>query len=80
MKTLLTTNWNFSRIFRVALGMIAIISAIVRHDTFMGWAGGMILFMGLTNTGCFAGGCSTPTVSKKTMQNEPETVTFEEIK
>ena len=80
MKALLTTNWNFSRIFRVALGTIAIISAIVRHDTFMGWAGGMILLMGLTNTGCFAGSCATPAVSKKEIQKESETITFEEVK
>jgi hypothetical protein len=80
MKALLTTNWNFSRIFRVALGTISIISAIVRHDMFMGWAGGMILLMGLTNTGCFAGSCATPAVSKKEMQKEPETTTFEEVK
>jgi hypothetical protein len=80
MKALLTTNWNFSRIFRVALGIIAIISAIVRHDTFMGWAGGMILLMGLTNTGCFAGSCATPAVSKKEIQKESETITFEEVK
>ncbi|MEY3541458.1 MAG: hypothetical protein RLZZ204_270 [Bacteroidota bacterium] len=80
MKALLTTNWNFSRIFRVALGTIAIISAIVRHDTFMCWAGGMILYMGLTNTGCFAGSCSTPNTRKNTDQTEPEVVTFEEIK
>ena len=70
MKALLTTNWNFSRIFRVALGTIAIISAIVRHDTFMGWAGGMILLMGLTNTGCFAGSCAAPAVSKNEIQKE----------
>jgi hypothetical protein len=46
----------------------------------MGWAGGMILLMGLTNTGCFAGSCATPAVSKKEMQKEPETITFEEVK
>lgn len=80
MKTLLTTNWNFFRIFRVALGIIAIISAIVRNDTFMGWAGGMILVMGLTNTACFAGSCSTPAVSKKEFQQETESVVFEEVK
>ncbi|MFM1794492.1 MAG: hypothetical protein RL642_877 [Bacteroidota bacterium] len=80
MKTLLTTNWNFSRIFRVALGTFAIISAIIRHDTFMGWAGGMILIMGLTNTGCFAGSCVTPSVSKNNAKKEPETISFEEVK
>jgi hypothetical protein len=80
MKALLTTNWNFSRIFRVALGIIAITSAIVRHDTFMGWAGGMILLMGITNTGCLAGSCVTPVVSKKEIQKDPETFTFEEVK
>lgn len=80
MKTLLTTNWNFARIFRVALGVVAIVSGILRHDAFMGWAGGMILFMGLTNTGCFAGSCATPSVLKKEAQKEPETISFEEVK
>ncbi len=80
MKQLLTTNWNFSRIFRVALGVVAITSGIIKHDSLMGWAGGMVLLMGLTNTGCFAGNCSIPIVSNKQTGKEPEAISFEEVK
>ena len=80
MKQLLTTNWNGPRIFRVALGIAAIIYAVYRHDNTMGWAGALILIMGLTNTGCCGtSGCSTNTMSTKKNIVEKE-VNFEEVK
>ncbi|MEN9949576.1 MAG: hypothetical protein RLY85_328 [Bacteroidota bacterium] len=79
MKTLLTTNWNFARIFRVALGLVALVYAIIRQDTLMGWAGGFLLLMGLANMGCGMGGCATP-VARKQDDKMPDSVKFEEIK
>lgn len=79
MKTLLTTNWNGARIFRVAIGITALVYAFIRHDALMGWAGGFLLLMGLANMGCGIGGCSTP-VNKKQDEKMPESIHFEEIK
>lgn len=80
MKQLLTTNWNGARIFRVALGIAAIIYGVYRHDYTMGWAGALILFMGLTNTGCCGvSGCSTNVPSNKKTSSAEE-VSFEEVK
>jgi hypothetical protein len=53
----LTTDWHAARIFRVATGIAAIVYAIVKQDSLMGLAGGMLLIMGLSNTGCGPGGC-----------------------
>ncbi|MFN5421739.1 MAG: hypothetical protein ACK5AO_00610 [bacterium] len=80
MKQLLTTNWNGARIFRVGIGLAAIIYAISKHDNTMGWAGALILIMGLTNTGCCgASGCSTNNISSKKNKSTQE-VSFEEVK
>jgi hypothetical protein len=57
MKRVLTTDWHAAMIFRVATGIAAIVYAIVKQDSLMGLAGGMLLIMGLSNTGCGPGGC-----------------------
>ena len=80
MKQLLTTNWNGARIFRVTLGVAAIIYAIYQHDNTMGWAGTLLLIMGLTNTGCCGtNGCTTYGNSKNKQMSDKE-VCFEEVK
>lgn len=79
MKQLLTANWNGARIFRVGLGVAAIIYAIYHHDNTMGWAGAILLIMGLTNTGCCATtSCSTYSTSKN--KSDDKEVQFEEVK
>jgi hypothetical protein len=80
MKQLLTTNWNGVRIFRVALGIAAIIYAIYQHDNTMGWAGALLFIMGLSNTGCCGtSGCTTYDTSKNKKMSDTE-VSFEEVK
>ena len=80
MKELLTSNWNGARIFRVALGIAVIIYAIVKHDSIMGWAGGFVLLMGISNSGCCGvGGCSIPKTSTKSKVSTEDT-SFEEVK
>jgi hypothetical protein len=71
MKQLLTTNWNGARVFRVAIGLVAIIYAIYQRDNTM---------MGLTNTGCCGtSGCTTNETSKNKQMSDKE-VSFEEVK
>jgi hypothetical protein len=80
MKQLLTTNWNGARVFRVAIGLVAIIYAIYQRDNTMGWAGALLLMMGLTNTGCCGtSGCTTNETSKNKQMSDKE-VSFEEVK
>lgn len=80
MKKVLLTNWHPSRIFRVATGLVAVVYAIIQHDSMLGMAGGFLLFMGMTNTGCCgAGGCDV-TTSQKTDAIKNEQVQFEEVK
>lgn len=80
MKKVLLTNWYPSRIFRVATGLVAVVYAIMQHDSMLGMAGGFLLFMGMTNTGCCgAGGCNV-TTTPKTDTIKHEHVQFEEVK
>ena len=80
MKKVLLTNWNPSRIFRVATGLVAVVYAIMQHDSMLGMVGGFLLFMGMTNTGCCgAGGCDV-TTTQKTDTIKHEHVQFEEVK
>jgi membrane-bound ClpP family serine protease len=80
MKNILTNNWNPARIFRVALGIAAVIYAIVSKDSMMGWIGALLLLMGLSNTGCCgASGCAAPMAKNKAAKSSDE-IDFEEIK
>jgi hypothetical protein len=80
MKNILTQNWNPARIFRVAMGIAAVVYAIVSKDSMMGWIGSLLLLMGISNTGCCgASGCATP-INKKNAINTSDEIDFEEIK
>jgi hypothetical protein len=46
----------------------------------MGWAGGFVLLMGISNSGCCGvGGCSIPKTSTKSKVSTEDT-SFEEVK
>ncbi len=80
MKNILTNNWNPARIFRVALGIAAIIYAIFSKDSMMGWIGALLLVTGISNTGCCgASGCTTPIIKNKAAKASDE-IDFEEVK
>ena len=53
MKTLLLKNWNLMRILRLVIGIWAIVEAIQSKEPLLGIMGGILLFMAVTNTGCF---------------------------
>ena len=80
MKTTLTTNWHAGRIFRLVLGLAALVYAFVSRDSMMAWAGSWLMFMSLTNTGCCGmGGCQVPQNKTSTHQKSEE-IEFEEVK
>lgn len=73
MRRALTTGWNFMRIFRVALGVAAIVQGMRSGDAvFM--AAGLILFvMGFANLGCCgANGCSVPVNQNQTVNRNDD--------
>lgn len=79
IKQTLFTGWHFMRWLRLVFGIFFIIQGIQSSDTLIGVVGAFFLLTAVTNTGCCgAGGCATPMQKKST--NEPEEITFEEIK
>ena len=64
MMKLLTSNWHMGRIFRAVVGLIGLGLGLFWKDSLMGLAGGILLFMGLTDTGCGPKGCAVPTQKK----------------
>ncbi|MFN7280605.1 MAG: hypothetical protein ACK5VH_10630 [bacterium] len=80
MKKVMTTNWHAARILRTTMGLAALIYGILKHDNLMILAGGFLLFMGVTNTGCGASGCGIPTRQTKRSEKSIGETTFEEVK
>lgn len=80
MKKVLTTNWHAARILRTTMGLAALIYGILKHDNLMILAGGFLLFMGVTNTGCGASGCGIPTRQTNRSEKSIGETTFEEVK
>ena len=80
MKKVLTTNWHAARILRTTMGIAALVYGILKHDNLMILAGGFLLFMGVTNTGCGANGCGIPTRQTYQPKKSIGETTFEEVK
>lgn len=80
MKKVMTTNWHAARILRTTMGLAALIYGILKHDNLMILAGGFLLFMGVTNTGCGASGCGISTRQTNRSEKSIGETTFEEVK
>ena len=80
MKKVLTTDWHAARILRTTMGLAALVYGILKHDNLMILAGGFLLFMGMTNTGCCANGCGVPTRQTNHPEKSIRETTFEEVK
>lgn len=60
MWQVIKSNWNFMRILRLLVGIIALWQAILMKDYLLGAAGIMLMGMSVFNIGCCgANGCST---------------------
>lgn len=77
MWTALKSNWNFMRILRLLVGIIALWQAILMKDYLLGAAGILLMIMSAFNTGCCGvNGCrisasgSTPAESEKEITYE----------
>jgi hypothetical protein len=78
MKQILTTNWNFFRVFRLLIGFAILIEAIIMKDAAIGAIGLAFSLMALFNTSCCGmNSCSTPT---NLINSKIEATVYEEIK
>lgn len=70
--------FNLLRVLRLLFGVSMIVQAYVIKSLPIGLLGGILLFQGVTNTGCCGGGtCGVPLKQKENDNNEIE---YEEVK
>ena len=71
-------SWDFMRLLRLVIGVIALVQSIYTKDFILGIAAFIIGGMALFNVGCCgANGCSTSFTNKKINKNNE--VDFEEV-
>lgn len=57
----LVTGWTVPRIFRLVMGIAALVFGIIGRDMLLSAAGGFLALMAVLNSGCCGvGGCSVP--------------------
>ena len=78
MREQLLSNWNFMRVFRLALGIYIIVQGVQANEWMFIVLGALFSIMPLMNIGCCGtSGCNTTQVSTKNIKNED--VTYEEV-
>lgn len=66
------------RFLRLAVGIYALVQAILTRDYLLGMAGGFLLFMAVMNVGCCGvGGCSVNT--RTYSGTKPQEIEYEEV-
>lgn len=79
MKTFALSQWSFMRVLRLLTGLVGVFFGLKNQDFLLGMAGGFLLFMAFTNTGCCGvNGCSIPAYPGKSSRPEADT-SFEEV-
>ncbi len=69
----ITTGWNFMRIFRVALGIAAMVQGARVGDGVFLAAGAILLVMGFANLGCCgSNACSIPVNHNQTVSRNDD--------
>lgn len=77
MKDRMLSNWTFSRILRVIIGIVIIGMAIDRADIASGIIGAIFTGMGVFNIGCCgSGACYIPVKNSK---KDSKDISFEEV-
>ncbi|MGZ3862520.1 MAG: hypothetical protein ACXVPN_02605 [Bacteroidia bacterium] len=79
--SIITTNWNFARWFRLALGVILLFEAAKSYDAFFGFLGAIFIMQAVFNAGCCGTqGCSASFTEKQMKTEAVEDVTYTEVK
>jgi hypothetical protein len=72
-------GWDFMRIFRLVMGVVALGQAIAMRELLLGAAGSFLIFMAMANIGCCGvNGCVTRPVSST--PEMAEDISFEEVR
>lgn len=83
MKERILTNWTFSRVLFVVMGIMVIVQSVMSHQWFAVLFGAYFASMGLFAFGCASGNCfggSCATESKVKSDDSIKEVDFEEVK
>lgn len=76
----ISSNWNFFRGLRLALGVFIIIQGIVSRDSFSVLIGTLFGGMALFNVGCCGtAGCAS-NIDQNVKPNTTEEIKYEEVK
>jgi len=79
LKQRIFADWHLMRWLRLLFGIIFIVQAVQMKDLLVGLIAGFFLVTALTNTGCCGSrSCATPRVRKQ--EEEPENISYDEIK
>ena len=77
MTQAILTNWSFSRVLRLVIGMVILGQAFYTKDVSIGLLGLLFTMMPVLNIGCCgAGGCYTPA---KEVVGDSKDITYEEV-
>jgi hypothetical protein len=82
MKERIFTNWTFSRMLFLIMGVMVIVQSAMSHQWFGILFGGYFAAMGLFAFGCAAGGCfggNCNTISPSSASTKTDEVEFEEV-
>jgi hypothetical protein len=73
LKYRMLSNWHFTRIVRLVIGLFMLAMSIQTHDWTFGLLSLLFVGMALTDTGCCgAQGCAVPNRPVQTDKNETE--------
>ncbi|MEO6732565.1 MAG: hypothetical protein ABIN01_15200 [Ferruginibacter sp.] len=77
MKQSIFRNWNFMRLFRLAMGIAIVVQSVITHQWIMGIVGVLFTCMPIFNIGCCGtGGCAIPVAKKSAPVKD---ISYEEV-
>lgn len=75
----ITTGWDFFRLVRLALGIAALVQAVILQEWVLALAGAFIGGMALANMGCGVNGCRMPQNYTTPTQKNMKDISYEEL-
>ena len=76
----LLKGWNWVRVFRLVVGIAALVQGILYHNNVLWMMGGLLLVQAVFNMGCCGvGGCAIPAKSQSKNQESTKPIEYEEV-
>ena len=80
MKQSILSSWNFFRFFRLGIGLVILVQAVLARDVMFGIAGLLFTGMAVFNVGyCAIDGCSTPNKAAKKTSETTKDIRYEKV-